>query len=180
MFICLPVCLRVSTYREKMHILHSDVGSNDTIVTISTLWDFMLSWRLFTWIIIALPFLPYEQARDYEMSVELLHYNFDFLFCSYDEIENTLWIKLGSLARCSVSYWYQPKSAAAVQPPYPTDHKNSFFHLITLPLKKRYQSFSILMLLDIFSWIDDTKFEPKCFVHHWSIIKVIHEWLLRS
>ena len=58
----------------------------------------------------------------------LLHYNFDFLFCSYDEIENTLWIKLGSLARCSVSYWYLPNSAAAIQPTYLTDHTNSLFH----------------------------------------------------
>ena len=56
--------------------------------------------------------------KDYDLSVELLHYHIDFLFCSYVEIENALRIKVGSLARFSVSYRYQPKSAAAVQPTY--------------------------------------------------------------
>ena len=93
-------------------------------------------------IIIALRFLPDGQTRDYELSVELLHYNLDFLFCSYDEIENTLWVKL---ARCSVSYRYRPESAAAVQPT-----RIPCFILITLTLNKKYTRFFYIDVVEYF------------------------------
>ena len=164
--------IRVSTYREKMHILHSDVGSNDTIVTISTLWNFM-----FFWISIALRYLANEGlwvvSRATHRGLKLVQYNFNFLYWSYDEIKHMRWIKLGSLARCSVSHQLPSSQHTLLMTRIPC------FILTTLTLNKKYPSFSILILVDIFSWMDDTKVEPRYFVHYWSIIKVIYEWLLK-
>ena len=147
--------IRVSTYREKMHILHSDVGSNDTIVTISTLWNFM-----FFWISIALRYLANEGlwvvSRATHRGLKLVQYNFNFLYWSYDEIKHMRWIKLGSLARCSVSFHYQTKSAAAVQSTYLTDHKNSLFHFNNLNIEQKISNLFYMISVDIFSWIDDT------------------------